>query len=51
MENFKWDLMVGQLRGIQFNNYGLNQLAQLQVGEVKECKEYLKLSERLDQND
>jgi len=27
--DFQWDLMIGQLRGIQFNNFGLHQVAQL----------------------
>ena len=32
MENgndFQWDLMIGHLRGLQFNNFGLHQIAQL----------------------
>jgi len=37
MENgndFQWDLMIGQLRGLQFNNFGLHQIAQLSCGDV-----------------
>lgn len=45
--DFQWDLMIGQLRGIQFNNFGLHQVAQLSCGDVIETKEHLKLTERL----
>ena len=42
-----WDMMVYELQGNKFNNYGLNILAQTQCGEVKESKEYLLLTQRL----
>ena len=45
--NFQWDLMVGQLRGIQFNNFGLQQVAELSCGPVKDTTEHLKLTQRL----
>lgn len=45
--DFQWDLMVGQLRGIQFNNFGLHQVAKLSCGDVKEEVQHLKLTERL----
>ena len=50
MENgndFQWDLMVGQLRGLQFNNFGLHQIAQLSCGDVLETHQHHKLTERL----
>ena len=47
MSDLFFQLMVAELKGERFNNFGLNQLAQTQCGEVKESKQYLKLSERL----
>lgn len=47
MTDLFFQLMVAELKGERFNNFGLNQLAQTQCGEVKECKEYLLLSNRL----
>lgn len=50
MENVNttfWDMMLFELAGNKFNNYGLNVLAQTQCGEVKECKEYTLLTDRL----
>ena len=45
--NFQWELMVGQLRGIQLNNFGLHQVAQLSCGPVIDSTQHLKLTERL----
>jgi hypothetical protein len=51
MENVNttfWDMMVFELQGNKFNNYGLNVIAETQCrGEVGEPKQYLKLTERL----
>jgi hypothetical protein len=47
MNDLFFQLMVAELKGERFNNFGLNQLAQTQCGEVKECKEYLLLTQRL----
>jgi methanogenic corrinoid protein MtbC1 len=47
MNKMFWEMMVYELNGNKFNNYGLNVLAQTQVGEVKESKEYLLLTSRL----
>ena len=50
MENgndFQWDLMIGHLRGLQFNNFGLQQIAELSCGAVTETHQQLKLTERL----
>ena len=45
--DFQWDLMVAQLRGIQLNNLGLHQVAQLSCGPVRESTEHLLLTQRL----
>ena len=50
MENgndFQWDLMIGHLRGLEFNNFGLQQIAELSCGAVTETHQHLKLTERL----
>lgn len=47
MNKMFWEMMVYELNGNKFNNYGLNVLAQTQCGEVKECKEHLLLTNRL----
>ena len=50
MENgndFQWDLMIGHLRGLQFNNFGLQQIAELSCGDVLETHQHHKLTERL----
>ncbi|MFZ9515483.1 MAG: hypothetical protein ACO29P_09650 [Bacteroidia bacterium] len=39
--------MIAELKGEKFNNFGLNQLAQTQCGDVKESVQHLKLSNRL----
>ena len=45
--DFQWDLMIGQLRGLQFNNFGLHQIAQLSCGDVIDTHQHLKLTDRL----
>jgi hypothetical protein len=46
--DFQWDLMVAQLRGdIQFNEFGLHQVAQLSCGDVKEVQVHDLLTQRL----
>ena len=47
LKNFQWELMVGQLRGIQLNNFGLHQIAQLSCGPVVDTHQHLKLTDRL----
>lgn len=47
MNDLFFQLMVAELKGERFNNFGLNQLAQIQCGEVKESIQYNKLTERL----
>lgn len=43
-----WDMMLFELQGNKFDNFGLNILAQTQCGgNVSEPKQYLKLTERL----
>ena len=39
--------MIAELKGERFTNFGLNQLAQTQCGEVRECREYPLLTQRL----
>ena len=47
MENMFWEMMLVELKGNKFNNYGLNVLAQTMTGEVKESKQHLLLTTRL----
>jgi hypothetical protein len=42
-----WEMMLVELKGNKFNNYGLNVLAQTQTGEVIETKQHMLLTERL----
>ncbi|MFZ9515405.1 MAG: hypothetical protein ACO29P_09255 [Bacteroidia bacterium] len=39
--------MIAELKGEKFNNFGLNQLAQTQMGDVKESTQHLLLTQRL----
>ena len=47
MKDMFFQLMVAELKGEKFHNYGLNQLAQTQCGDVKEAKQYTLLTNRL----
>jgi len=47
MKDLFWEVMVAELGGTKFNNYGLNILAQTQMGEVKESVEHNLLTNRL----
>jgi hypothetical protein len=47
MNEMFFQLMIAELSGERFTNFGLNQLAQTQCGEVTGSQQYLKLSERL----
>ena len=47
MNDLFFQLMIAELKGERFNNFGLNQLAQTQCGDVKETNQYLKLTQRL----
>ena len=50
MENVNtsfWDMMLFELQGNKFNNYGLNVLAQTQCGEVKGAVMHDLLTQRL----
>ena len=42
-----WEMMLVELNGNKFNNYGLNVLAQTMTGEVKESTQHLLLTTRL----
>ena len=47
MKDFQWIYMLDVLSGAKFTNYGLQCLAELNCGEVKERKEYPLLTNRL----
>lgn len=51
MENFQWDLMIGQLRGLELNNFGLHEVAKMSCGPVVGTTTYDLLSQRLHQED
>jgi hypothetical protein len=41
-----WIMMLDILSGAKFTNYGLNQMAQLNCGEVIETKQYTLMTDR-----
>ena len=47
MNDLFFQLMIAELKGEKFNQFGLEQLAQTQMGEVKESTQHLKLTQRL----
>ena len=47
MNDLFFQLMIAELKGEKFNNFGLERLAETQFGEVKESTQYLKLTQRL----
>lgn len=47
MNDLFWQLMVAELKGNKFNNYGLNVMAQTQCGEVKGAVLHDLLTQRL----
>ena len=49
--DFQWDLMTAQLRGLDFNNYGLHQVAQLSCGPVIGSTKHDLLTQRLYEED
>lgn len=50
-KDFQWDLMVAQLRGVELNNFGLHQVAQLSCGEVTGSQTHDLLTQRLYEQD
>jgi len=46
MKDLNWILMLDILAGAKFTNYGLNQMAQLNCGEVIETKQYTLMTDR-----
>ena len=46
MKDLNWIMMLDILSGAKFTNYGLNQMAQLNCGEVIETKQYMLMTER-----
>lgn len=47
MKDLNWLYMLDVLQGAKFTNIGLQQMAELNIGEVTGSKQYLKLTERL----
>ena len=47
MKDLNWVYMIDVLSGAKFTNYGLQCLAELNCGEVKERTEYKLLTNRL----
>jgi len=47
MKDLNWVYMIDVLSGAKFTNYGLQCLAELNCGDVKERTEYLLLTNRL----
>jgi hypothetical protein len=47
MKDLNWVYMLDVLSGAKFSNYGLQCLAELNIGEVKSRKEYPLLTTRL----
>jgi hypothetical protein len=47
MKDLNWLYMLDVLSGAKFSNYGLQCLAELNIGDVKSRKEYLLLTTRL----
>jgi len=49
--DFQWDLMLGHLRGLEFNNFGLHQIAQVSCGQVLSSVTHDLLTQRLHEED
>jgi hypothetical protein len=47
MKDLNWLYMLDVLSGAKFSNYGLQCLAELNIGEIKSRKEYPLLTTRL----
>lgn len=47
MNEIFWNLMIEEMSGAKFTNFGLNELAKSQVGPIKSSQQYMKLSESL----
>lgn len=47
MNDLFFQLMVAELKGQRFNNFGLEHLAETQMGPVKDKVQHLKLTQRL----
>lgn len=45
--DLNWVYMLDVLSGEKFTNFGLQKLAEMQVGEVKSTNQYLLLTQRL----
>ncbi len=49
--DFQWDLMMAHLRGLEFNNFGLHQIAQVSCGPVVGSVTHDLLTQRLHEED
>jgi len=47
MKDLNWFYMLDVLQGAKFTNIGLQQMAEMNIGEVKSCTEYPLLTNRL----
>lgn len=49
MKDLNWMYMLDVLAGEKFSNFGLQKMAEINIGAVKECKQYPLLTNRLYQ--
>lgn len=47
MKDLNWMYMLDVLSGEKFSNFGLQKMAEINIGKVTQSKQYLKLSDRL----
>jgi hypothetical protein len=47
MRDLNWVHMLDVLSGEKFTNYGLQQIAEINIGKIVSTNQYLKLTERL----
>ena len=47
MKDLNWMYMLDVLSGEKFSNLGLQKMAEINIGAVKECKQYTLLTNRL----
>jgi hypothetical protein len=47
MKDLNWIYMLDVLSGEKFSNFGLQKMAEINIGQVTQTKQYLKLTEKL----
>lgn len=47
MRDLNWVYMLDVLAGEKFTNYGLQQIAEINIGKIVSTNRYMKLTERL----